>query len=287
MFAIKNFINSLSIRFVAILIISLCVGILLGCSGGDVNFPDVNISAGGFKFSNSQFTVDKTFVDDFPVENHIRVNVEAKNGEVVVTGQSDAKHVRVTAQLYVGSDSQEDAELHLVDLDILVTDDTDEILIQTIQPENFNGRQYRVEYDIIVPNSFEVSVSQVNGDVAILDIQSNIEVLNKNGGVFLSGIVGGVTADVDNGGIECNMVLPVNETINLSANNGGLELSIPISTSAEFSASVNGIGVIIVSDLDITYSLSTSQSRTGTLGDGEGSIVLSTVNGNIEVIGFN
>ena len=64
-------------------------------------------------------------------------------------------------------------------------------------------------------------------------------------------------------------------------------MSIPTSTSAEFSADVAGIGAIIVSDLDIKDSLSTSKSLTGTLGNGEGSIALNSVNGNIEIIGFD
>jgi hypothetical protein len=129
--------------------------------------------------------------------------------------------------------------------------------------------------------------SQTNGTIAILDIQNSVEVSNKNGDVFLYGIAGGIIADVENGGIEGTVVLPFNESIDLSVNNGGLELSIPKSTSAEFSATVDGIGEIIVSTLNITDSLITSKSHTGILGNGEGSIVLRTVNGDIEVIGFD
>jgi hypothetical protein len=287
MFAIKTIINLISIRSVSILIMLLCAGILLSCSSGDVGSPDFNFSTGGFTISDPDFTAKKTFQENFPVENHIRVNVEAINGEVMVTGQSDADHVTVTAHLYVSSDTREDAELHLDDLDILVTDGTNEILIQTVQPEYINGRKYLVEYDIIVPDSFEVVTSQTNGTIAILDIQNSVEVSNKNGDVLLSGIVGGIIADVENGGIEGTVVLPFNETIDLSVKNGGLELSIPTSTSAEFSASVDGVGEIIVSDLDIIDPVRTSKSLSGTLGNGEGSIALRTVNGNIEVIGFD
>jgi osmotically-inducible protein OsmY len=285
--AIKTINNLISVRLVSNLIISLCVGILLSCSGGDVSGPEINFSGGGFKDNDPEFTADKTIVDEIPVENHNRIIVEAINGEVVITGQSDAQNVTITAHLYVSSDSQEDADLHLDDLDILVTDSINEILIQTVQPQNINGRTYLVEYDIIVPNSFEVETSQANGTIAILDIQNSVEVSNKNGDVLLSGIVGGIIADVENGSIDGTVVLPLNETIDLSVNNGGLELSIPTSTSAEFSATVHGTGEIIVSDLDLTDPLSTSKSLTGTLGDGESSIVLSTVNGNIEVIGFD
>ena len=288
MVAVKTFINLLSLKSASILFICACMGFLLGCSAeGTISGPEINISGDGFEPGDPNFTAEKTLADDVQVENHIRVNVEAINGEVVVTGQSGAQRVMVTANLSVSSDSQEDADLHLDDLDVLLTDDTDEILIQTVQPENIIGRRYRVEYDIIVPKSFEVVTSQTNGTVAIFDIQNSVDVSNENGDVLLSDIVGAVTADVANGTIEGTVVLPFNETIDLSVNNGNLELSIPTTTSAEFSATVNGIGEIVVFDLDITDALSTPQSLTGTIGNGDGSIVLSAVNGKIEVIGFD
>ena len=96
----------------------------------------------------------------------------------------------------------------------------------------------------------------------------------------------GIAVDVINGSIESTVVLPTNETIDLFATNGSIELNIPISTSAEFSATV-GIGQINVSNLNILDTISTNRSLTGTLGIGEGSIALSTANGNIDVIGFD
>ncbi len=288
MIAVKTFINLFSAKSTSILIVCVCFGFVLGCSAeGTISGPEINVLGDGFKPSDPDFTVQRTFEDEFPVKDHIAVNVEAINGDVVVAGQGDAKRVMVTAHLFVSSDSQDDAELHLDDLGILVTDGTNEILIQTVQPENITGRKYLVEYDIIVPKSFEVVTSQTNGTISIYDIQNSVEVSNKNGDVLLSGIVGGVTADVENGVIEATVFLPLNEMIDLSVNNGDLDLSISTSTSAEFSATVEGNGEIIVSDLDITDSISTSNSLTGTLGNGEGSIVLSTINGNIGVIGFD
>jgi hypothetical protein len=285
--SIKKLNNLISVRPLSILIIPLCLGLLLSCSGGDVNGPEFNISTDGFNFNDQDFTAGKIFIDDLEVDNHIRVTVAAVNGEVVVTGQSGAQQVKVTAHLYVTSDSQEDAELHLDDLDILVADDANEILIQTVQPQNFNGREYRVEYDIIVPDRFEVVTSQVNGAIAILDIQNNIDVWNENGDIMLSGVIGGVTAHVENGRIDGSVVLPVNEGIDLSVINGGLDLSIPKSTSAVFSATIDMNGEIIMSDLEFTESTHTPVALTGTLGNGEGFVVLSTVNGNIEIMGFD
>lgn len=191
MFVIKTITTLTSIRSAFILIILLFAGVLFSCSGGDVNGPQLNISTDVFDISDPDFTVKETLIYEFPVENHIRVNVEAINGEIVVTGQEDANQVMVTAYLSVSSNSQADAESHLADLDILVTDSTNEISIQTVQPENINGRKYRVEYDIIVPHNFEVVTSQTNGTIAILDIQNRVEVANVNGDVALYDIVGG------------------------------------------------------------------------------------------------
>ena len=71
----------------------------------------------------------------------------------------------------------------------------------------------------------------------------------------------------------------------MSKVNGSIQLSIPQNTSAEFSATVT-IGDISVSNLVLQNQESTPNSLRGTLGAGQGTISLSTVNGNIRVTGF-
>ena len=289
-FDIKTFTNSFSERSASILIIFLCIGFLVGCVG-DMNGPEINFSDnfpwGEIEIDKSDFTVGKIFQAEFPIKNHLRVNIDAISGEVMVTGRDDTDSVSVTALKLVGSDSQLDAEMHIDDLGILVNESASEILIKTIQPKKLDGREYRVEYDIIVPSNFEVVTTQVNGSIMIINIENSVEVSNTNGDVQLSDIVGGVAADVVNGSIECTVILPINDTIDLFTDNGSLELSIPTSVSAELSAYADQNGKIIVSNLVIKDSNSTKQSLTGTIGNGEGSIELGTVNGNIKVIGFD
>ena len=125
------------------------------------------------------------------------------------------------------SDSQADADNHIEDLEIQVTDSAEEILFQTVQPKNTAGRKYHVEYDIIVPHSLEVMATQDNGKIEILYIENSVDVSNMNGDVLLSNIAGGVMAVVDNGSIEGTVFLPVGKTIDLSTNNGNLELKHP------------------------------------------------------------
>lgn len=285
MFDIHTFFNLRAVRWASILFTVVCIGYLFSCSA-DVSGPKFNFSGNGFKITDSDFTEQKTFDAEIPVENQTRLNLEAISGEVVVTGHSDADTVVVTALLLVGSNSQEDAEIHLEELDIRVTDSADEILIQTVQPQDFDGRKYNVEYDIIVPSSLEVMATQDNGHIEIIDIQNSVDVSNTNGGVLLSDIAGGVMAVVGNGSIEATVFLPVDKTIDLSTNNGNLELNIPSSTSAEFSATVVN-GEINATYLDFTDAVNTNHWLNGVIGDGEGTIELSTTNGNIDVIGFD
>lgn len=262
--------------------------LLTACSGGGVDTSfNVNNDGVGFPFDEPRFFTYETYTIELPLVNHMSIWLDAVRGDIEIEGQVDANSVIVTAQKRVGADSLEDAEEHMNELEILVTNQIDEFLIQTLQPESSQGRKYVVDYYITLPNDLEVEVTLNNGDISVLNVQNSVMIDAVNGDVFLSDIFGNAVIDLTNGSINSTMALPSNGEIRMSIDNGNLDLSIPTATSAEFSATVNGYGEIIVSDLDITDSSSSSRSLTGTIGNGDGSIVLSTVNGNIEVIGFD
>ena len=87
-----------------------------------------------------------------------------------------------------------------------------------------------------------------------------------------------------NGNIDAGMSLPLNERIDLATVNGNVNLTIPTSTSAQFSASVT-FGTVRVSNLNLKGGTSTTQAKSGTLGDGEGTIALRSSIGDITVTG--
>lgn len=266
--------------------LTLILILLTACGGGnDTNFS-VNNDGFDFQFSESKFFAEETFTSELPIVNHIRLRLDAARGDIVIEGQNDTNSVTVIAQKSVGSDSLEDAEMHLNELEVLVTDEGDEILVQTLQPENTLGRKYIVDYHIIIPNDLETEVTLNNGDVDVIDMQNSVVVEAVNGNVFLSNIVGSAVVDLTNGSIDSLVTLPSNGEISMSTDNGNLDLSIPTSTSAIFAASVIN-GLISTSNLEFDAAVQTPQSLTGTLGNGEGVIELGTVNGNISVVGFN
>lgn len=280
-----NYNKSTFFKSISILIPFLLFGILLGCSV-DVEGPDYHLDTRGLGNFNYEYSAEKTIIDEIPVLNPIKIKIQAANGEIRVEGRNDGDRILVTARLIVSSNNQADADLHLDDLDISLTEDEHEILIRTIQPERSNGRGYRVEYDLIVPADIEVVALQDNGSILIHDIQDNVDISNENGDIQVSNITGGVQANVVNGSIEGDISLPLNGVIELETVNGSIELSIPTTTSAYFSASVDSFGSVSIHNLVFTDPISTSQSFTGLLGNGAGSILLGTDIGNIEIFGF-
>lgn len=254
----------------------MIVGAALLAACGGVSGGDFIINTGGwsgewpwFWPEKPKFVANRDFSKNVPVAGQSRLHLDAVNGEIVITGQPGAMSVTVTADLRVGSNgSQLDADKGLTQLEVIVSDLSDEIFVRTLQPNNLDGRQYVVNYSIAVPGNLAVEVTQVNGHVTVEDLENSLLVTVENGSVF------------------GNVTLPPGGEITLWVGNGDIDLRIPTSTSAEFSALV-GFGAITWNNLDLLNAVHTSQSLTGTLGDGTGLIDLDTRNGNIDVTGFD
>jgi hypothetical protein len=281
---VLNFSSTSGILFIT----TVCLGLVLGCSG-DVNGPEINISGsgagGGIPHRDIDFTAEKTIETNIPVGGCSSLEIMAINGTVAVTGNCDIDDISLTARLVVGSDSQSDADRYLEDLEIEVTASSESIVLQTVHPKDTGGRQYRVEYNIVVPIDLAVLTNQANGNIDIHDIQNSVDVINVNGDIQLIDIVGGVAADVVNGCINASVTLPVHATIDLIVDNGSIDLRIPRSTSAIMDAFVVR-GTIHTTNLVFDELVQTDRSLTGTLGGGNGNIELWVDVGNVAVTGL-
>ncbi len=183
------------------------------------------------------------------------------------------------------SDSYDDADAHLENLEVLIHDKIDEISIETDQPTVTYGRDYKVNYNIIIPDGWKVEVGNVNGTVQIDSINNDVNVELVNGDVVLNEIVGSVRVGVTNGTIYGKIRLPIGGVCNIEAVNGQIQLNIPRTTSANFDAKVTN-GIINVSNLVLQNMVSSRNMVSGILGSGQATIHLETVNGTISVNGF-
>ena len=231
------------------------------------------------------FSASEDFYYQIAIKDLTNLQLNAGNGTVEIEGVSDKDSVTVWGERRVESDSQADADEHLPDLSVRMSESEDTLSLWTEQPDQSLGRSYIVEYNIRVPKNWQLDVRQANGNTTISSMENFLDVNTINGSLNLVDISASVDGGFTNGSIDCRIFLPASGTCKLSGVNGGIDLSIPQSTSARFSANISS-GSITLSNVSLQNETVTPTSVTGTLGTGDGDIELSTANGFITVTGF-
>jgi hypothetical protein len=242
--------------------------------------------------------VDPT--DEFHDNNHIaraqfsfeidpgeknRLRCEGISGEIEIIGVPDDSPVLIYGVREVGAESVTDAEHYLGELQVSVSELRDEVLVQTVQPEQTKGRSYVVHYHIRVPAQWVVEVENTNGEVSVENLDYLLTVDLVNGNVKTDDTRGNLNVSVTNGQIYSRAEIPYDGSCELKTVNGTVDLEIPQDTSARLSAVVTN-GRVNVSNLSLEDAVNSRTSVRGTLGEGEGRINLRTTNGDIRVIGF-
>lgn len=266
-------------QILKIYLLSLMIGCFLFVGCGD------NDSTGPGHVHDTSFKAEEAFSFKVDVVDHTQLRLEAINGSITISGQTESDSVVIEGIKQVGSDSFEDAEAHLPLLHVIVQDLGDEVHVWTAQPQQSSGRDYVVDYEIFLPANFEADVINANGTIALNSIDNQIYVACGNGQIVLNEIQASVAVQLGNGTIEAGITLPLNGIINLSTGNGIIALTIPRNTSADFQAAV-GNGGIDIFNLILYNQVITSNSVTGILGEGDGTIMLNAGNGNILVLGI-
>lgn len=265
--------RKITMRIIAMVFIVSCF-LPFGCGDDPVSSVD-----------NTNYVVEDDFSFNLGIADQTALRLEGVSGAITIIGRADFDSVIISGTMRVGSETIEDAEEHMQYLDVEVVERDDEIYIRTDQPGDTRGRSYVVDYNVIMPRDFASLVTNVNGIIAIDSTVSGIQVNNVNGQIFLTEVHASASASLVNGQIFGKIYLPLDGAIVMSTVNGGIQLSIPQSTSAEFEAGIVNGGISIL-NLDLDNEVITTRSVTGTLGDGEGNIDLSAVNGNVVAQGF-
>jgi len=233
--------------FVLALAALLILLISFGCADVVVD-PEINLIDPG-SINDTKFKAREYFSYNVDLASQNTLKVEGINGEVNVESVLGTNQVTISGEKVVGADTYQEAYSHLKNVTIKIDELTNELLVKTLQPQFSDGRSYHVNYTITVP-------SQLN-----------------------------VVVDNGNGKISGRVSLPTNGSVEMNLLNGSIELDLPQSTSADFSASLVN-GSILLQNLILHNRVATSKSLQGRLGDGQGTITLRTINGNIDVSGF-
>jgi hypothetical protein len=254
-------------------IVSLC-GLILSTSCSE------DITA-----DRTRFSVEEPFSIGVERKTRTTFSLEGVNGAVGVTGNPSASEITVSGVRRVESDSYEDAEAHLAELTVVIDSTDTEVLVRTVQPDDTGNRDYIVDYTITLPEDLVVEITNVNGEVTVQSLTGSVGVLCANGRIIGGVMEGDVDMRIGNGPIDTSVALPSGGRVELYASNGSIDLKIPQDTSAELTAKVAN-GGITVTDLTFSNKSETPKSFQGTLGDGDGVILLGVANGSIVIEGF-
>jgi murein DD-endopeptidase MepM/ murein hydrolase activator NlpD len=251
----------------------LAAGFILGLGCGD---------DGPTRPRDTSHFAEDPFSYEVPIDGRPILRIEGVNGSVSVTGDLSATSVFVSGKRRVESDSVEDAEEHLGDISVEQSTSDTEIVFRTEQPSNAQGRNYIVDYTVTLPPEIEVMAVNGNGGVTVRSMDGDVTIEAGKGEVAAEGIRGSTLVLLGNGSIAASVTLPAGGVVSLSTGSGDIDLEIPQDTSASLSATV-GNGAVTVSGLDVVDEVTTPKSVTGTLGQGDGTIVLTSGNGNITI----
>jgi hypothetical protein len=233
--------------FALALLALLALLVSFGCSDISVE-PNVEVWDPGVIGVND-VKARESFYYEANLTSQNTLKVEGINGTVDVKSVSGTNQVTISGEKVVGSKSYSDARENLKNIHVEIDEHTNELLVKTVQPKFSDGRNYNVHYTISVPAHLNIVVEHVNGKI--------------------SGKVS----------------VPKDGIVDLSLQNGSIELNVPQNTSADFYSSLVN-GKISVEYITLFNRVETSKTLQGTFGDGQGMISLRTSNGNIDVFGM-
>jgi hypothetical protein len=253
----------------------LTIPLLLGAPSCQINDyePDPN------------FEYRENFLYTRAVSGKTEIFITNVNGTITVIGVDTLGEARISGTKIVKDQSEDAAMQHMVDITIDVQESPSALTIKTLQPNTSGRRTYQVNYEVMVPSSWRVTVSDVNGNVDIQNFRNTVTSSVVNGIVNATNITGSVSVTVTNGTINGKVYLPENGSCALTLVNGNVSLLVPRTLSAAVSASVT-VGTVSVTNLPIAYTTNTRTSVVGVAGGGKGTVRLSSVNGVVQLVGI-
>jgi len=222
----------------------------------------------------------------FEIDSDGRISLENINGDISIVGGSGDK-VHLVAKKKAGSQE------YLDDLKIKVDANSDYIRIETRHPKS-DSRWFQwnrdssgsVSYMLEVPSTVNLdTISTVNGDVEIVDVEGRVKAETVNGSLEAVGLMGDVNLETVNGSVRAEFnQLGAGQRVTADAVNGRITLVLPGDASARVEAeTVNGS--IDADDFGLKAEKGfVGRDLSGEIGGGDARISLDTVNGSIKIL---
>jgi DUF4097 and DUF4098 domain-containing protein YvlB len=233
-------------------------------------------------------TIDRTF----DVKAGADVVLSNVNGRITITAW-DQPRVRVIAKKEVDGDRDEIKQA-LQDLRVEMQPRDGGLVIRTVYPKDHHGAgslidwllgdniDAEVTYELTVPRTMNVDVSNTNGGIHLADVTGHLELETTNGKIVVKRCGGSLDAATTNGSIDAELLkVAKNQPMRFETTNGRIELTMPSNVGLEIdAATTNGD---ISTDLPVSTTHTGSNALRGTINGGGTSVRMRTTNGGIAI----
>ena len=236
-------------------------------------------------------TLHETFDRTFAAKPGGTLVLSNVNGRVTIHSSAEAKIV-VHADKSVDGGDQQTARRAMNELTIEATATDGGAKIVTHEPQSAGGGfwnflmgehvETNVTYDVVVPSTFDIDVSNVNGAILVTEVSGKQRIETTNGRIELARCAGSFDVSTTNGSIRAELLqVGPGRDQSFETTNGRISLVVPASLAAEIDAeTTNGS---ITTDLPVTTKSFESNSLRGTVGGGGPRLRLRTTNGSVEI----
>ena len=235
---------------------------------------------------------------DYDATLYDRFEIETENGEITTSVHSNSV-ISVTLTRWASGVSEEDAEEHLSDIEVYVTEDTvNRVLRIFIDIPNVSTRNYGCDADIELPESLYVDLVTSNGKIKAAGHQHGLRLVTSNGRIDIAktageadlftsngdiGVdrhAGDITGETANGEVTADVIMPVKDgTCRFISSNGAITVAVPDSVSANIYLKTSNGEISVDADLHTQGDYNSDEDiYESTMGDASGEIYLETAN---------
>ncbi|MBI2510420.1 MAG: DUF4097 family beta strand repeat protein [Opitutae bacterium] len=248
-----------------------------------LRLPSLLVAAALFVTAGSAKVTEK-FSQTHPLSANGTVSVTNLNGDVEIVGWDKAE-VSIEAEK-----SARDGD-DLKKIEIVVDASADHVSVKTKHHKRDDESWWRrhgdsfgaVRYTIRVPAQLaRLKVDAMNSNISTENVRAHVKLETMNGRIRAVGLVGDAELDTMNGRIVASFDrLAAGQKVSVDTMNGQCEVFVPADANAHVVASsLNGR---VSSDLPMTLEKSSRRSLRGSLGKGEGSLSLDSMNGSLSI----
>lgn len=144
------------------------------------------------------------------------------------------------------------------------------------------GTNAEVHYTITVPETMDLEIENISGNVVINNITGDINIELVNGDIDLTGVTGRIVTDIANGDISAD--IDSTQGMDLNTVNGSVRLNLSEELKARVKADVAN-GRITYEQLKFSSLFEEKGSFRGTLGTSDVEINIDIVNGKVRLYG--